>query len=66
MVFAVITAVYFLLSLHILDLIFRQAGPHILLDILSVVCVIAAFVLSAALADLSEKKLRAHYKRSGV
>ena len=66
MVFAVITAAYFLIFLRILNLVFSKMRISILLDILFIACAVAAFMLSVVLADLTEKKLRAHYKNSDV
>ena len=65
MLFVSLTAMYFLTFLRILNLFFN-GGPYILTDILWVVCAIAALILSVVLGDYTEKKLRAHYKRSDV
>lgn len=67
MVFAVITVLYFLVFLRILNLVLSKLVWNFLLSgILWGAGVIAALILSVVLADITEKKLRAHYKNSDV
>lgn len=56
------TAVYFLASLFLIDLIFRNT-LSVLTDIMAVICWIIAFFASVGLAEYTVKKIRKNYQK---
>ena len=62
MLIAFFTAVYFLASLFLIDLIFRNT-LSVLTDIMAVICWIIAFVASVGLAEYTVKKIRNKYQK---
>ena len=65
MVFIILVGAYFFAFLQIIKLLFRHAFG-VLAVILVIFCAFIALVVSVILADLTEKKLRSHYKNSDV
>lgn len=56
------TAVYFLVSLFLINLIFRNT-LSVLTDIMAVICWIIAFFASVGLAEYTVKKIRKNYQK---
>ena len=56
------TAVYFLVSLFLINLIFRNT-LSVLTNIMAVICWIIAFVASVGLAEYTVKKIRNKYQK---
>ena len=56
------TAVYFLVSLFLIHLIFRNT-LSVLTDIMAVICWIIAFFASVGLAEYTVKKIRNKYQK---
>lgn len=56
------TAVYFLVSLFLINLIFRNT-LSVLTDIMAVICWIIAFFASVGLAEYTVKKIRNSYQK---
>ena len=56
------TIVYFLVSLFLINLIFRNT-LSVLTDIMAVICWIIAFVASVGLAEYTVKKIRNKYQK---
>ena len=56
------TVVYFLVSLFLIDLIFRNT-LSVLTDIMAVICWIIAFFASVGLAEYTVKKIRKNYQK---
>lgn len=57
MLMAFFTAVYFYVSVRLIDLLFRNT-LSVLTDLLSVVCLVIALVVSVGLADFTVKRIR--------
>lgn len=62
MLIAFFTVVYFLASLFLIDLIFRNT-LSVLTNIMAVICWIIAFVASVGLAEYTVKKIRNKYQK---
>ena len=56
------TVVYFLVSLFLINLIFRNT-LSVLTDIMAVICWIIAFFASVGLAEYTVKKIRNKYQK---
>lgn len=56
------TVVYFLVSLFLINLIFRNT-LSVLADIMAVICWIIAFFASVGLAEYTVKKIRNKYQK---
>lgn len=56
------TVVYFLVSLFLINLIFRNT-LSVLTDIMAVICWIIAFFASVGLAEYTVKKIRKNYQK---
>lgn len=56
------TVVYFLVSLFLINLIFRNT-LSVLTDIMAVICWIIAFFASVGLAEYTVKKIRNSYQQ---
>lgn len=56
------TVVYFLVSLFLINLIFRNT-LSVLADIMAVICWIIAFFASVGLAEYTVKKIRKNYQK---
>lgn len=56
------TVVYFLVSLFLINLIFRNT-LSVLTDIMAVICWIIAFFASVGLAEYTVKKIRNSYQK---
>ncbi|MBR1972290.1 MAG: hypothetical protein IKA16_02490 [Oscillospiraceae bacterium] len=61
--FLIFTGVYFYLFCQVIDFLFRNSGLNILLDILVIVCWIAALVASVGLSDYTVKKIEAYFQK---
>ena len=57
-----LTAVYFYVFFHLVDLIFRHAvGP--VPNILSIICLVIALIASVIMANFTVKKIREKYQK---
>jgi len=61
--FVFFTAVYFFLFCKIINFLFQNSGPNIVLDLLVIVCWIVSFVASVGLGDFTVKKIEEHFQQ---
>lgn len=58
MLMLLFTIVYFVILFFLLDLVFRNASISIFTNIMSLVCLVIAFIVSVGMADYTVKKIK--------
>lgn len=58
MLMLLFTIVYFVIFFFLIDLVFRNASISVFTNIMSLVCLVIAFIVSVGMADYTVKKIK--------